>query len=179
MLLAGVLVGAACSGSSTPHKSTTPGKGSVRLAPSSLVNPFMGTGVGGAAVGDINTSPAAALPFGMIEWGPDTAPHRASGGGYHDGDTALSGLSLTHLSGPGCPAYGDIPILPAVGTLTGAPETVTAPFVGGSQRAAPGGYSVTFAHPSVRVDLAVTTRTGLARFTFPPTCPMRVWPPLE
>jgi putative alpha-1,2-mannosidase len=134
-----------------------------------LVNPFMGTGVGGSAVGDINASPAAAVPFGMIQWGPDTAPHRASGGGYHDGDTSLSGLSLTHLSGPGCPAYGDVPILPVVGPLTGAPETMTAPFVSRSQRATPGSYSVTFARPSVRANLAVTKRTGLARFTFPPT----------
>ena len=46
---------------------------------------------------------------------------------------------------------------------------MTAPFVSRSQRATPGSYSVTFARPSVRVDLAVTTRTGLARFTFPPT----------
>ena len=75
-------------------------------------------------------------------------------------DTSLSGLSLTHLSGPGCPAYGDVPILPAVGPITGAPETMTAPFVSRSQRATPGSYSVTFARPSVHVDLAVTTRTG-------------------
>ena len=78
----------------------------------------MGTGVGGTAVGDIHASPAAAMPLGMMQWGPDTAPNRSAGGGYHNGDTSLSGLSLTHLSGPGCPAYGDVPILPTVGAVT-------------------------------------------------------------
>src|SRR5690242_20726456 len=109
---------AACSGSSEARRPASPR----RVSPVSLVNPFMGTGVGGSAVGEINTSPAAALPFGMIQWGPDTAPDRAAGGGYRNGDRALSGLSLTHLSGPGCPAYGDMPVLPTVGALEPAPD---------------------------------------------------------
>jgi len=129
----------------------------------------MGTGVGGAAVGDIHTSPAAAVPLGMMEWGPDTSPHRSYGGGYQDGDTALSGLSLTHLSGPGCPAYGDIPILPTVGAITGPPEKTTARFDPATQHATPGRYTVGLGAPAVTVDLAVTTRTGLAKMTFPPT----------
>jgi predicted alpha-1,2-mannosidase len=137
------------------------------VSPASLVNPFMGTGVGGSAVGDINTSPAADAPLGMMQWGPDTSPHRASGGGYHDGDTALSGFSLTHLSGPGCPAYGDVPILPTVGEPPGSPEAATASFASTAQHATPGRYSVTLSRPAIAVDLAVTTRTGLARITFP------------
>ena len=77
----------------------------------------MGTGVGGTAVGDIDGSPAADVPFGMMQWGPDTSPHRASGGGYFFADTATSGFSLTHLNGPGCAGLGDVPILPTVGTV--------------------------------------------------------------
>jgi len=142
---------------------------SLTASPASLVNPFMGTGVGGTAVGDIDTSPAAAVPLGMMQWGPDTAPDRSSGGGYRNGDTELSGLSLTHLSGPGCAAYGDVPILPTVGPVRGTPETATAHFAPGSQHAAPGRYQVGFVTPAIDVDLAVTTRTGLARFTFPTT----------
>src|SRR6478736_7157567 len=110
-VLIAILVTAGCSGSPDhPRAATRP------VAPSSLVNPFMGTGVGGTAVGQINASPAAAVPLGMIQWGPDTAPERAPGGGYRAGATELTGLSLTHLSGPGCPAYGDVPILPTVGS---------------------------------------------------------------
>jgi predicted alpha-1,2-mannosidase len=129
----------------------------------------MGTGVGGTAVGEIHTSPAAAVPLGMMQWGPDTAPDRSSGGGYHNGDRALSGLSLTHLSGPGCAAYGDVPILATVGVEPASPETATVHFAPSSQHASPGRYSVALGTPAVDVDLAVTTRTGLARFTFPAT----------
>ncbi|MGO9876147.1 MAG: GH92 family glycosyl hydrolase [Acidimicrobiia bacterium] len=159
------LLAAACSGSSSTHPLAV----SSVVVPTSLVNPFMGTGVGGSAVGDIDASPAAALPLGMMQWGPDTAPDRSSGGGYRNGDTALSGLSLTHLSGPGCPAYGDVPILPTTGAAVGTPEAATAQFAADSQHAEPGRYSVRFVTPSIGVDLAVTTRTGLARFTFPTT----------
>jgi predicted alpha-1,2-mannosidase len=129
----------------------------------------MGTGVGGAAVGEINASPAADTPLGMMQWGPDTSPVRAPGGGYLDGQHALSGFSLTHLSGPGCPALGDVPILPVVGNGAASPEATTAAFSTHAQRATPGRYSVTLTKPAIAVDLAVTTRTGLARFTFPST----------
>ena len=129
----------------------------------------MGTGVGGKAVGNINTSPAADLPFGMMQWGPDTSPHRAKGGGYSFGDTALTGLSLTHLNGPGCPGLGDIPILPTIGSMVGSPELATARFSHESEHAAPGRYGVTFANSGVTFDVAVTTRTGIARVAFPPS----------
>ncbi len=161
-----VMLAAACSGSPARRRVAPVRR---RLSPSTFVNPFMGTGVGGRAVGDINASPAADTPLGMMQWGPDTAPDRAAGGGYRAGDTAISGLSLTHLSGPGCPAYGDIPILPTVGALPAAPSSTTAAFDPASQRATPGRYSVRLGSPPIAVDLAVTTRTGLARFTFPPS----------
>ena len=136
-------------------------------SPSRLVNPFMGTGVGGSAVGNVNASPAADLPFGMIQWGPDTSPDRAAGGGYAFGDHSLSGFSLTHLNGPGCAALGDIPILPTVGDISGDPEPATARFTHRAERAAPGRYGVTLADSRVSVELAVTDRTGIARLAFP------------
>ena len=170
-LAAASLIAASCShGSKTgAHATAKPARPAAAESPSALVNPFMGTGVGGTAVGNINASPAADLPFGMMQWGPDTSPHRASGGGYTIGDHAVSGFSLTHLNGPGCPSLGDIPILPTVGAITGAPESATASFDHADERAAPGRYAVTLGKPRVQVELAVTTRTGLARFTFPST----------
>ena len=168
MVLVVALLAAGCSGSSSSaHRPAAPNR--IRITPVRLVNPFMGTGVGGTAVGDIHASPAAAVPLGMMQWGPDTSPDRSSGSGYHSGDTALSGLSLTHLSGPGCPAYGDVPILPTAGASTGPPERTTAHFDAAAQHASPGRYSVALGTPAIGVDLAVTTRTGLARFTFPTT----------
>ncbi len=131
-----------------------------------LVNPFMGTGVGGTAVGNINDSPAADLPFGMMQWGPDTSPHRAAGGGYTFGDTHVVGFSLTHMNGPGCNALGDVPILPVVGALPAEPEAATVGFTHTSEHAAPGQYAVTLAS-GVNVALGVTTRAGLGSFAFP------------
>jgi predicted alpha-1,2-mannosidase len=142
--------------------------------PSAFVDPFMGTGVGGSSVGSINTFPGADVPFGMLQWSPDTAPDRTSGGGYAYRDTSISGFSLTHLSGPGCPVYGDIPILPFVGAITGDPATMRSPFSHRAEVAHPGSYAVTVGRSPVRVELAVGPRTGLGRFTFPGSGPTNV-----
>src|SRR4051812_12119031 len=76
-------------------------------APASYVNPFNGTlpgapdfGTGGGAG---NTFPGPALPFGMIQWSPDTSPSSTNvGGGYAYGDTKIRGFSVRRLSGAGC-----------------------------------------------------------------------------
>src|SRR5256885_10498927 len=80
--------------------------------PAAMVDPFIGT------AGGFNTFPGADVPFGMIQWSPDTQ-NRHDGGGYDHGDNTFRGFSLTHMSGPGCGGYGDIPILPITG---GAPS---------------------------------------------------------
>jgi len=138
-------------------------------SPASLVDTFMGTGVGGSSVGAIDTFPGADMPFGMLQWSPDTSPDRTSGGGYSYVDSATSGFSLTHMSGPGCPIYGDVPILPVVGPLPSNPETAVSSFAHATEVAHPGSYAVTVGHPGVRVQLAVTVRAGLGVFTFPGT----------
>src|SRR5262245_50795321 len=73
--------------------------------PAALVTPIIGTS------GEVNTFPGPDRPFGMIQWSPDTSPHRPDGGGYEYNDSKLRGFSLTHIA-TGCPAYGDVPILP-------------------------------------------------------------------
>ena len=86
--------------------------------------------------------PGADLPFGMIQWSPDTSPNTVqSGGGYSYGDSAISGFSLTHLSGTGCPSYQDVPILPTVGAVA-SPATAVAPFSHQAEHASPGRYQV-------------------------------------
>jgi predicted alpha-1,2-mannosidase len=142
--------------------------------PSALVDTFVGTGVGGSSVGSIDTFPGADMPFGMLQWSPDTSPDRPSGGGYAFKDSAISGFSLTHMSGPGCPVYGDIPILPTVGAVGPDPATTTAPFSHATEVASPGSYAVTVGRPAVRVELAATTRAGLGRLRFPGTAPANV-----
>jgi putative alpha-1,2-mannosidase len=39
--------------------------------PTTLVNPFVGTGSGGEFVGSVNTFPGAVAPFGMVSWSPE------------------------------------------------------------------------------------------------------------
>ena len=134
----------------------------------------MGTGVGGPSVGNIDTFPGADVPFGMLQWSPDTSPDRAPGGGYSYRDSSVSGFSLTHMSGPGCPVYGDIPILPTVGAIGTDPAATRLHFSHHTEVANPGSYAVTVGDPPVRVELAVTARTGLGRFTFPGTGPANV-----
>lgn len=127
-------------------------------APAPLVDPFIGTDGAG------NESPGAHAPFGMVTWGPDT-PAGGKGGGYRYGDTRISGLSLTHLSGVGCRAAGEIPVLPEVGAVS---PTGTLGFSHAAETASPAGYAVTLGN-GVRVALTATTRTGLAQFSFPAT----------
>src|SRR5436305_6790182 len=75
-----------------------------------------------------NTFPGADVPFGMVQWSPDTMPSRSAGGGYSFGDTSTTGYSLTHISGPGCGAAGDVPMLPLTGALPGNPNAITTGF---------------------------------------------------
>jgi predicted alpha-1,2-mannosidase len=137
--------------------------------PASLVDPLIGTGSGGATVGQVDTAPGASAPFGMLTFSPDT-PSRPDGGGYNYSDTSTTGFSLTHMSGPGCGAMGDFPILPTVGALDASPGTSAASFDHTSEHASPGAYSVTL-NPStanaIGTQLAATERTGIAQFDYP------------
>jgi predicted alpha-1,2-mannosidase len=136
--------------------------------PSSLVNPLAGTGAAPVAPGNVGEFPGADLPFGMIQWSPDTAPDRTDGSGYAYADSHIYGFSLTHMSGTGCASYGDIPVLPTVGPIGSNPENASDSFSHAHEQASPGRYQVALGRSSkVTAELAVTTRTGLSRFTFP------------
>jgi predicted alpha-1,2-mannosidase len=132
--------------------------------PAALVDPMVGTGSGGAVVGQVDTFPGADLPFGMVQWSPDT-PSRPDGGGYNVDDSAITGFSLTHVSGPGCAIGGDFPVLPFVGAVPADPDSASASFTHASESAHPGSYAVTAG--GVQTQLAVTARTGVAQFTYP------------
>jgi predicted alpha-1,2-mannosidase len=128
------------------------------LGPYDAVNPFIGTAADG------NTFPGASLPFGMLQWGPDT---RADGW-YHHADRTIRGFSLTHISGAGCPIYADVPILPWTGEVTdpGSSPDYALAFSHGREQAHPGYYAVEFDN-GVKTELTVTTRAGIGRFVFP------------
>jgi predicted alpha-1,2-mannosidase len=125
------------------------------------VDPFIGTGADG------NTFPGATLPFGMIQWSPDTRPD----GWYHYGDKTIRGFSLTHISGAGCPLYGDVPILPWVsnGRTPDAKsmEGLSLPLSHDHEEAHPGYYRIAFEN-GIQAEFTVTAHAGIARMDFPP-----------
>ncbi|MCW7941461.1 hypothetical protein AAW14_04980 [Streptomyces hygroscopicus] len=128
--------------------------------PASLVNPLIGTS------GAVDTFPGPDMPAGMVQWGPDTTPDRPDGGGYEYNDNKISGFSLTHLSGPGCPVAGDLPILPVTGALSGNLGNASVGFSHDDEKAGVGYYKVTDTN-GVKTELTDTTRAGLGTFTFP------------
>ena len=139
----------------------------------SLVNPLVGTAIGAPAIGQAagagNTVPGAATPFGMVQWSPDTLPTAAQRtGGYAYEDDRLKGFSLTHISGVGCPVYGDAPFLPVPRAVTRVPDVERdAPrFSHRHEHAEPGSYAL-ITRDGVRTDLTATARSGAGRFTFP------------
>ena len=173
-LSAALAVGLACvtlTGCGSSGATSSPGAAATLVSdPASLVHTIDGTGSGPVKPGAVGEFPGADLPFGMIQWSPDTTPNRAgAGGGYSYADSHISGFSLTHLSGTGCASYGDVPILPTVGPIGASPEHDVASFSHATERSAPGSYGVTLGPSKVRAALAVTTRTGISQFTFPRT----------
>ena len=136
----------------------------VGLAPTSLVDTFVGTS-GTQIGGPIDTFPGADMPFGMVQWSPDT-PSQNAGGGYEYTDTAITGFSLTHLSGPGCSVFGDFAMLPTTGRVSD-PSSTQQTFSHTTEAEAPGYYAVSLGNPAIRTELTVTDRSGLGAFTFP------------
>ena len=134
------------------------GKAALVASPATVVNPFIGTS------NDANDFPGADVPFGMVQWSPDTTS-RPAGGGYEYNDSSITGFSLTHIAGPGCGAAGDVPVLPTVGAVnTGATDA----FSHANESASAGSYKVGL-NNQVTTELTTTTRSGMARFTFPST----------
>ncbi len=135
--------------------------------PYAQVDTRIGTAGGG------NTYPGATLPFGMVQWSPDTT----TDAWYFYGDTKILGFSMTHLSGAGCSLYGDFGVLPVTGELQQSPgkdlKAYGAEFDHAKEETHPGYYAVTLAS-GVRVELTVTERGGIARFTFPEGVPARL-----
>ncbi|HLJ35597.1 MAG TPA: glycoside hydrolase domain-containing protein, partial [Ktedonobacteraceae bacterium] len=137
------------------------------------VNPFIGTAPGGSKFGFTGDSgdvfPGATYPAGMLQWSPDTTSNIP--GGYNYLDSTIKGFSLTHFSGRGCTAYQDIPFMPSIGLPTVSPATHSSlyqsRFSHNSEDAHPGYYRVHLDTSNVDVELSVTARTGIARFTYP------------
>jgi predicted alpha-1,2-mannosidase len=142
-----------------------------RAADVADVDPFVGTG---ARVADIRegggagaTVPGAAVPFGLVQMSPETAPATSAfGAGYAWEDDRMRGFSPTHVSGTGCAVFGDVPVLPLARAASAPPAPTALPrFSHDGESASAGAYDVVLG--GVRVALTATARVGVLRMTFP------------
>lgn len=171
------LLTAGCGNAAHPGTaSVTSATSAQELALTQYVDPMIGTDQSPPLVADIArtesqpedlgggfTTPAATLPAGMVQWGPDTpsVPHGWSPPGYHYSETRITGFSLTHLSGVGCSGGGALPVFPMFAGQAGA-----ASFKHANETAKPGYYGVTLDN-GIHAELTATLRSGAGRFTWP------------
>ncbi|MGW2344923.1 GH92 family glycosyl hydrolase [Streptomyces sp. NPDC001661] len=155
----GVLAGAAAllgAGLAAPAVAAAPAGGGQLT---DLVNPFIGTENEG------NTYPGAAVPFGMVQFSPDTGHNT----GYDYSENHIRGFSTVHLSGVGCGLGGDLPVLPTVGDIGSTDYAkYAAEFSHDDEKASPGYYKVGL-KSGVDAELSATKRTGVQKYTFPAT----------
>lgn len=137
--------------------------------PADEVDVFIGTG------GHGHTFPAATLPFGFVQVGPDTPLKGWDGAaGYHYSDSSILGFSHTHLSGTGVGDLGDVLLLPVTGELQSGDKyqplsanRLASPFSHANESASPGYYRVLLDRYQTTAELTTTTRVSLHKYTFP------------
>ncbi len=145
------------------------------------VDPFIGTDdsnapnpVPGGAGG--STYPGAVVPFGGVQFGPDTPT--ASPSGYRYKDTSVEDFSLTHFDGAGCPNNEDLPLLPVTGALGSSPGTNWTSYASGytkaNEVAKPGYYKTRLDRYATDVELSATTRTAMGKLTYPSSTASRL-----
>jgi len=127
VVTAGLPAAAARPAEMTPGPAEVTGRGATAVAghPAGEVDPLIGSAGGG------NTFPGAVVPFGMVQWSPETtrgdATRAAAPGGYAYEARRVRGFSLTHLSGTGCRgASGDVPFMPHSGEVGSSLEPAVA-----------------------------------------------------
>lgn len=155
LCLAGAVAASALSAVPATAQATEPSDAQL----TDLVNPFIGTENEG------NTYPGAAVPFGMVQFSPDTGHNT----GYDYSQNHIRGFSLVHLSGVGCGLGGDLPVLPTTGDVTQTDNArYEAEFSHDDESASPGYYRVGL-KTGIKAELTATARTGVQRYTFPAT----------
>ncbi|MGO8936394.1 MAG: GH92 family glycosyl hydrolase [Mycobacterium sp.] len=128
------------------------------------VDTLIGTGTGGETVGEIDNFPGATVPFGMVQYSPDTTNTYA---GYNYDRARSTGFSMTHAS-VGCAAFGDISMLPTTTAIGSQPWNAWERIAhDDTEQGIPGYYTVRFPATGVTAELTATTRTGVGRFKYP------------
>jgi predicted alpha-1,2-mannosidase len=131
--------------------------------PAGHVDTLIGTGSSETG-GEINNFPGASVPFGMVQYSPDTTDTYA---GYDHDNEQSTGFSMTHAS-VGCNAFGDIPMLPTTTPIGEHPWWAWERIAhDDTEVGVPGYYTVRFPDTGVTAELTATTRTGVGRFNYP------------
>lgn len=140
------------------------------------VDPMIGTGGNPGRPGGCNTFPGPSAPFGMTQFSPDTS---APSIGYSYTDSRIQGFSMNHMSGVGCSDEGDVFLMPTTGLVQTQVSDYASPYSHRQEVAAPGYYRVRLLKSQILAELTATTRTGVARFTFPKGQPANILLPIS
>ena len=137
--------------------------------PTDFVNPFIGTTNYGT------TNPGPVLPNGMMS----VAPFNVMGSDknkfdkdkqwwstpYSYDNKFFTGFSHVNLSGVGCPEFGSLLLMPTSGELNVNYEEYGSEY--SDEKATPGYYTNRLTKYNIKTEVSATTRTSIARFTFP------------
>ena len=124
------------------------------------VDPFVGT----CATG--HTFPAACVPFGLVQAGPDTGNGTWDYcSGYRHGDKTICGFTQTHLNGTGCPDLGDIRILPMSLCPNDNCHNCSQISVKKHSEVAEPGYYATTLDGGIKVEIAAADHSAIYRIT--------------
>jgi predicted alpha-1,2-mannosidase len=103
------------------------------------------------------TFPGAMYPFGMAQFTPTFfRPNK--------------GFVINQYSGAGCDHMGNCPVLPLLGKLDKSPgdmQQLGTKIV--TEKAVAGYYKANIENSNIKAEFTVTTRTGLAKFSYPAT----------
>jgi len=137
--------------------------------PADYVNLFIGTTNFGT------TNPGATVPNGLMSVVPFNV--MGSDKNIYDKDARwwstpyeyynkfFTGFSHVNLSGVGCPELGSLLLMPTSGTLNVDYKEYGSEY--DSESATPGYYTNRLTKYDIKTEVSATTRTGIARFTFP------------
>lgn len=139
--------------------------------PVDYVNPLVGT-QSKHALSTGNTYPAIALPWGMNFWMPQTG-RMGDGWAYTYDADKIRGFKQTHQPSPWINDYGQLVVMPTVGTVFGEEERASW-FSHKAETARPYYYKVYLADHDVTAELAPTERAVVMRFTYPETDEARI-----
>jgi len=137
----------------------------VSKTPVDYVNPLVGS-LSKVSLSTGNTYPAAARPWGMNFWTPQTGL-MGDGWAYVYTADKIRGFKQTHQPSPWMNDYGQFSLMPVTGGLKFNQEDRASWFSHKAETATPYYYSVYLADHDVKVELTPTERAALFQITFP------------